>query len=247
MRNKWTVALLATMWVLVGGSSSQAQDLCQPGMFCDRDADGFVKDHKRCGECPGEIDCDDDDPTNDCSGGGGDDELFTFFAELVDNPSPFQIGSFKFDQPGPTAFTKTRGNRAVNDEPLSLSRDGAIGQAWDALFMTCDEVFLGVIPPSFTVAVGMAELAKSGADIRIIFADLHFVASDGRAVTAVVQLIGTTDQPAGELGLPYFYTFDEYALFASTDTGGPGGRRRCHVPPGPLFLTDEAYMQVFGE
>ena len=41
--------------------SGQAQDACSSGAFCDRDADGFFKNHQRCTACGGTTDCDDSD------------------------------------------------------------------------------------------------------------------------------------------------------------------------------------------
>ena len=61
--------------------------------FCDRDGDGFVRDHKRCTSCGGEIDCDDQDRdlTTDCSGtdpGAGGVER-RFEARLLGNGDDF--------------------------------------------------------------------------------------------------------------------------------------------------------------
>jgi hypothetical protein len=151
--------------------------------------------------------------------------FFRFFAELVDDGAT--TGSFKFDQQGPVSFTKTRGNRAKSDEVLSLSRNGALNDVWDTVFESCSVLLSNSIPDSFTVQAGNAEIAKSAADIRITFAEFIVADDTGRFSEMVLALVGTTDQPAGELGLPYFYEFDSYGIFGQSVSGGPGGKKKC--------------------
>ena len=112
---------LSIVFALVAGSApSAAEELCNPGFFCDRDGDGYVKSHKRCSACNLPVDCNDDvyDPDNECGGSG--DELFSFLAELVDRDA--DLGSFKFDESGPVSFTKTRGNQSKAARILGTTR-----------------------------------------------------------------------------------------------------------------------------
>ena len=73
-KKRWVLILMALCLALVFSVSSvEAQDICFKGEFCDRDEDGFPKDHNRCVECLGvfetEFDCDDSDNSdeNDCA------------------------------------------------------------------------------------------------------------------------------------------------------------------------------------
>ncbi len=64
----------ALIGFFVLGVAPLAAQQCFIGSFCDRDGDGFIRDHKRCTNClgPPVLDCDDGvfSSDNDCSGGG---------------------------------------------------------------------------------------------------------------------------------------------------------------------------------
>ena len=88
-KKRISLIFLALCLVLAFSVSSVEAQLCEEGAFCDRDRDGFFKDHKRCvrmGLCAGEsaeLDCNDNffsDDNTDC--GGGDPE-----------PDPDPLGS----------------------------------------------------------------------------------------------------------------------------------------------------------
>ena len=62
-KKRISLIFLALCLVLAFSVSSVEAQLCEEGAFCDRDRDGFFKDHKRCvrmGLCAGEsaeLDC----------------------------------------------------------------------------------------------------------------------------------------------------------------------------------------------
>ena len=62
----------------------QAQTICDMGAFCDRDLDGFPRDHQKCDMCPGQRDCDPStsSETNVCTG-TDDDPQTTFDVDMT--------------------------------------------------------------------------------------------------------------------------------------------------------------------
>ncbi len=64
-KNRWSLIFIGLCLALAFSVSSvEAEDLpeiCEQMKFCDRDTDGFFKDHKRCTVCGGLIDCNDTD------------------------------------------------------------------------------------------------------------------------------------------------------------------------------------------
>ena len=74
LRVKSRLILWAACLVLVFGAGLvSAQTVCAAGEWCDRDGDGFFRDHRRCRDCLGADppDCDDNDAelTTTCDGG----------------------------------------------------------------------------------------------------------------------------------------------------------------------------------
>jgi len=62
-KNRWSLIFIGLCLALVFSVSSVEAQLCKKGNFCDRDRDGFFKDHHRCVPLCTEdkIDCDDTD------------------------------------------------------------------------------------------------------------------------------------------------------------------------------------------
>ena len=80
-----TLSLSLAIAVMTLGYATplQAQDVCGSTAFCDRDGDGFFKDHNRCAVCGGETDCDDSDANelNVCADTG--DSKTTFDVDMA--------------------------------------------------------------------------------------------------------------------------------------------------------------------
>ena len=63
-KKRWVLIFSAVCLALVFSVSSVEAQICDPGAFCDRDGDTFIRDHRKCMECFGEIDCDDSASSN---------------------------------------------------------------------------------------------------------------------------------------------------------------------------------------
>jgi len=67
-KNRWSLIFIGLCLALAFSVSPVEAQLCDMGAFCDRDGDGYIKDHRRCTACLEAavelgkgLDCDDDD------------------------------------------------------------------------------------------------------------------------------------------------------------------------------------------
>ena len=90
-----TLGLAVAVFALGYAAPLQADDLvCDVTMFCDRDGDGAIKDHKRCDHCSGEPDCDDSDGdvSSDCADTGNTKTIYDVVVPVDESGTgPLQI------------------------------------------------------------------------------------------------------------------------------------------------------------
>jgi len=194
-------------------SPLQAQKVCEPFNFCDKDGDGWIKEHRKCNQCvdpaPLGLDCDDNDPglTDNCSGGG-----IGFAATLE--------GIFTFDSVG---FTSGPGGEgADSNEGLTLTRPGGdLAGQWDDVFDLCAAWFSGPVA-ELDVLLGNAKLHRPPGAVSLSFGPSIVEGN----IQVGVSLRGTHEDTLGLGAEPQTYRFDNVSLLVKRVSGG--SRKRCH-------------------
>jgi hypothetical protein len=113
-----TFILAVLMLAVIPVSAAPPPVGCYAGSFCDQDSDEYIRDHKKCTECGGEVkDCDDSvtDPTNTCDGdpSDGGEGLIVYTAVLT--------GAFEFN----TVVTPNKRKSSLHsNENVDMVRPG---------------------------------------------------------------------------------------------------------------------------
>ena len=193
-------------------SSLQAQTACEPLNFCDKDGDGWIREHRKCNRCvnpePEGIDCDDSNPllTQNCSGTEID-----FTATLE--------GIFAFDT---LDFTSGPGGEgADSNEGFTLTPPGGLDDQWDDVFAFCADWFSRPVP-DLDVLPGSAKLHRPPGAVSLSFGP--FIVEGN--VQVGVSLRGTHEDTLGLGAEPQTYRFDNVSLLVKRVSGG--SRKRCH-------------------
>jgi len=234
-------ALVMILGLLAGPVA--AQTICQACGQCDQDGDGLFRDKRRCqlkcnpDDDPGLIDPNDNDAVFCDDPGDSNPQIEVEFTD----------SEFAFLSP-PEVFTlNDRGNRANNDEAVTLlvPVDGDPGtvEPWDAFFAANCPTLLTAAPFALEAAPDSIELAKSAGDVRVIFADVDVdpaVLQEGiDSAEITFQLIGKNqgtehfptrpDDPAVD------WVFTMYRIWGQSTSSGP--KKHCDGP-GEVLIPD---------
>ncbi len=233
--------VMAVLMFAVSPVSAEAP--CDPGYFCDRDGDGWIRAHKKCELiCEGDeysyTDCDDsfyadDGSCEDVSSEGSID----YTAELIS-------GAFVFIPGIVDVYPNSKESALLGDVPLDVY--GPLNdETWDTVFVDkCPEL----LAPG-TVYEFQADdwyISKYGG-VRVMFRDFllpydHPDALDDDYAVITVQLVGNYFDSEVENFLPVpppnentaniTFELTDFIIWGNTAHGVPGPRRACQLPGG---------------
>lgn len=214
--------------------------------FCDRDGDGFFKDHKRCALslCAVAIDCDDSNP----------DIPEPLACDSDDNPADFTAalvsGAFRFGAVDVTLNKK--GNSYSSTKKLAMDRPDDVDSvdqfAWDAVFAECPELFTGIVvgsimaPNNWSIDNGGPKNAgQVGSNIRIQFRDVSApIVPEADLDFGLIGVIGPGNELPPASKKTSVITLTEFSFFGAGDP--PDGCRS-----GTLDLDVDSVLVITGK
>ncbi|MDA2929472.1 hypothetical protein MYX84_05920 [Acidobacteria bacterium AH-259-O06] len=224
------IFLVLGLVLALAGSPVQAQGICNPEGFCDRDGDTWFKVHQRCTTCPdfdNRMDCDDSVSSEENICGDGTSTVYS--ASLA--------GAFVFDvHDGVVDVTlNSKGNTLRSDQDVEMKRpldplDLNLDETWDEVFATCTELLTGQINSIFVgdddwlIEAGPGNIVIQFKDIRLQNADI------------TLQLTGVPNEPFPPApGNTSVFFLDQFSIHGRSAKGGPGGSMGCQPRGGGSF------------